>query len=105
MAIAIWCTFLKFELEALCKLYVIAGGMLQILKKGTQRPVLSAAVCHTWPDHSPKVVSRGQEGPKGSKGTLRPDFQAYTWPMLFYNANVTHMKYEGGFKEIQAQLA
>ncbi len=30
-----------------------------------------------------RIVCRGQDGTKGSKGTLRPDFWAYTWPVLF----------------------
>jgi hypothetical protein len=30
-----------------------------------------------------RIVCRGQEAPKGSKNTLRPDFQANTRPMLF----------------------
>ncbi len=34
------------------------------------------------------IVCRGQEGPKGRKGTLRPDFQASNRPMIF-KANVT----------------
>jgi hypothetical protein len=29
-----------------------------------------------------RTVCRGQEGPTGSKGTLRPDFQANTRPMI-----------------------
>ncbi len=30
-----------------------------------------------------KIVCRGQERPKGKKGTLRPDFQANTRPRIF----------------------
>ncbi len=30
-----------------------------------------------------RIVCRGQERPKGRKGTLRPDFQAYTRPRFF----------------------
>jgi hypothetical protein len=37
-----------------------------------------------------RIVCRGQEGPtrKGSKGTLKHDFQANIWTRLFY-ASVT----------------
>ena len=35
------------------------------------------------------IVCRGQERPKGRKGTLRPEFQANTRPRIFYKANVT----------------
>ncbi len=30
-----------------------------------------------------RIVCRGQKGPKGSEGTLRPDFQAYARPWIF----------------------
>ncbi len=35
-----------------------------------------------------RIVCRGQVGPKSSKSTLRPDFHASTWPMLFFKNNV-----------------
>jgi hypothetical protein len=36
-----------------------------------------------------RIVCRGQECPKGIKGTLRPDFQINTRPRIFKKANVT----------------
>ncbi len=36
-----------------------------------------------------KIVCRGQEGPKVSKGTLRPDFQTNTRPRFFFKAQDT----------------
>ncbi len=36
-----------------------------------------------------RIVCRGQEGPKGSKGTLRLDLQANTRPRIFEKANFT----------------
>ncbi len=38
-----------------------------------QRAVTTDQIIH-------RIVCRGQEGPKGSKGTLRPDFQVNTRP-------------------------
>jgi hypothetical protein len=43
---------------------------------------ISAEGCHTLSDHSVELFA-GQEGPKGSKGTLRPNFQANTRPRIF----------------------
>jgi hypothetical protein len=44
----------------------------------------------THPTRSPsRSVCRVQEGPKGSKGTLRPDFQANFRPRIFLKANVS----------------
>jgi hypothetical protein len=41
-------------------------------------------------EHKPVLlVCRGQEHPKGSKGTLRPDIQANNRPRIFLKANVT----------------
>ncbi len=36
-----------------------------------------------------RIVSREQEGAKGSKGTLRPDFEANTRPRIFLKVIVT----------------
>ncbi len=36
-----------------------------------------------------RIVCRGQECPKGRKGTLRPDFQAKTRPRFFFRVNIT----------------
>jgi hypothetical protein len=36
-----------------------------------------------------RIVCRGKEPPIGSKGILRPDFQANNRPMIFLKANVT----------------
>jgi hypothetical protein len=52
-----------------------------------------------------RIVFRVQEGPKSSKGTLRPDFQANTWPRLFFKKPMSHKKQERGCKEIHVQLA
>ncbi len=48
-----------------------------------------------------RIVCKGQQGPKGCKGTSRPDFQANTLLRLFLKANVPTKKPEGGCKEIQ----
>jgi hypothetical protein len=49
IVMAIWRTFLKFELAGSGADY----GLPQILKKkSAKRPLLSAAGCHTQPDHS-----------------------------------------------------
>ncbi len=45
------------------------------------------AITHTTRSLS-RIVCIGQEGPKGSKGTLRPDFQANTRPRI-KKANIT----------------
>jgi hypothetical protein len=36
-----------------------------------------------------RIVCKGQERPKGRKGTLRPDIQANTRPRIFFKANFT----------------
>ncbi len=36
-----------------------------------------------------RIVCRWKADPNGSKGTLRPDFQANTWPRLFKKSSVT----------------
>jgi hypothetical protein len=36
-----------------------------------------------------RIVCRGKESPKGSKGTFRPDFQASTRPRISLKTNVT----------------
>ncbi len=36
-----------------------------------------------------RIDSRGEEGPKARKGTLRPDFQANTRLEIFFKANAT----------------
>jgi hypothetical protein len=49
-----------------------------------------------------RIVFKGQEHPKCSKGTLRPDFQANTRPRNFFFLSQCHRKIqEGGCKEIQ----
>jgi hypothetical protein len=45
--------------------------------------------------------NRGLEGPKVSKGTLRPDFQTKTRPRIFLKAQCHHKIQEGVCKEIQ----
>ncbi len=46
-----------------------------------------------------RIVCRGQEGPKGSKVTLRPNFQANTWPRIFFKSQFHHKIQEGGCKK------
>jgi hypothetical protein len=48
-----------------------------------------------------KIVCRGQEGPNGSKGTLRPDFRVNSRPRIFFKGQCHHKVQEGGCKEIQ----
>jgi hypothetical protein len=91
---AVWCHFLKFELTgtgvAACCLLQWLFGALQILKKARE---IAITIC-SWLSQPTRSLSRivcgVQEGPKGSKGTLRPDLQANTWPRLFkLKANVS----------------
>jgi hypothetical protein len=51
--------------------------------------ILSAEGCHTRPDHSAEKFCRGQEHPNGSKGTLRPDFQAITRTRIFFTKPIS----------------
>jgi hypothetical protein len=53
------------------------------LKKRAKWPLLSAEGCHTLPE-----LFAGQEGPTDCKGTLRPDFQAFTRHIIFFKDNV-----------------
>jgi hypothetical protein len=64
--------------------------MLQIFKKAHQTAItICSGLSHPTRSLS-RIVCRGQEGPKGSKGEyLRPDFQANTRSRLFLKANVT----------------
>jgi hypothetical protein len=49
-----------------------------------------------------RIVCKGQEDPKGSKVTLRPDFQANIRPGSIKKANFFHHKIqEGGCKKNQ----
>ncbi len=57
------------------------------LKKGHQTAI-SRGMSHQTRSLS-RIVCRGQEGTKGSKGTLRPDFQANIKSRIFFKANVT----------------
>ncbi len=59
--------------------------------------------CHTRPDHSAEyIVCRGQEGTKGSQGTLRPDFQSDTRPKIFFIESQCHHKIQkDSWKKIQ----
>jgi hypothetical protein len=53
-------------------------------KKKTRKKTI--AICRGQPHLSRslnRIVCRGQKGPKGSKGILRPDFQANIRPLLF----------------------
>jgi hypothetical protein len=51
-----------------------------------------------------RIVCRGREGPKGSKGTLRPDFQANTRPRMFFLKPVSPYN-KAVDKEMQVWLA
>ncbi len=45
---------------------------------------MAITICRGHPTKSlNRIVYRGQEGPKGSKGDLRPDLQANTRPGIF----------------------
>ena len=46
------------------------------------------------------TICRGQERPKGRKGTLRPDFQANARPRFFFKSHCHHKMQEGGCEEI-----
>ncbi len=65
-------------------------------KRCAKWTLLSAAGCHTVaPDQITqycRIVCRGQEGPKGSKSTLRPDLQASTWPRPFFKKPTNRKK-------------
>ncbi len=54
-----------------------------VFKKCIKRSLLTEGAA-TRPEHSAEKFEKGQEGPKISKGTLRPDFQANTQPMLLF---------------------
>ncbi len=56
----------------------------QGIYKRNCRCSVSAVGCHTRPDSLSRRVCRGQEVAKGSKGPLRPDMQAFTWPVQKY---------------------
>ncbi len=65
--------------------------------------ILSAEGCHTLPDHSAELFA--EDGPKGSKGTLRHDFQANTRATIFFISQCHHKIQEDSCKEIQVWLA
>ncbi len=46
-----------------------------------EKSALSAEGCHKLTDHSAELFA---EGPTVIKGTLMPDFQAYTRPRIFF---------------------
>ncbi len=74
-------------------------------------PLLTIMVCETaitigrglsHPTRSlSRIVCRGQEHPKGSKGTLRPDFQARTRTRIFLKSQCHHKIQGDSCKEIQ----
>jgi hypothetical protein len=75
-----WCTFFKFEIDtAACNGCLVRFKIKKVCQtaiticSGLSRPTRSLR----------RIVCRGQEGSKGSKGTLRPDFQANTLDLGF----------------------
>jgi hypothetical protein len=72
---------------------------VSIFKKVRQKVIL---ICNglAHPTRSlSRIACRGQEGPKGSKDTLRPDFQANTILRIFIKSQCHHKIKEGDCKE------
>jgi hypothetical protein len=48
-----------------------------------------------------RIVCRGQEGPKDSRGTLRPEFRANIRPWIFFKSHCHHKIQEDSCKELK----
>jgi hypothetical protein len=111
MVMAVWCKVFELEFAGVgCDnpmQIVTAVWCASNLKKMRQTAItICRGLSHPTRSLS-RIVCRGQEGPKDSKDTLRPDFQVNTRPRIFFKANVTTKKtkiQEDSCKEIQVYL-
>ncbi len=68
---------------------------------------MAITICRSLSHHTrslSRIVCRVQEIRTGSKGTLRPDFQANTRPRIFLKSQCHHKIQEDSCKEIQVYL-